>query len=150
MKLALWQRTYPRRARWGLACAVAAMVSCAADTQPQAPEVDAAVGAYRATSLTVSVAGQAHDVLATGGLLDLALLANGTTSGRLLAPDVDNSGQTLDASLAGKWTRTGDTVRFSQAADTFVRDAAWAIGNQVLSTTKVVGTTVIVAVLTKQ
>ena len=54
----------------------------------------------------------------------------------------------FDADMAGTWTRNGNTVDFTQAADTFVRDMTFTIeqitdgtwflvGDQVFGTTRV-------------
>jgi hypothetical protein len=98
----------------------------------------------------VSDGGQVTDVLAQGGSLTITLLANGTTSGRLFAPGGGDNGQDLDANLAGSWTRTGNTIHFDQAADTFVRDASWMFDGTTLRTTFTQGGTVVTAVLNKQ
>jgi hypothetical protein len=43
-------------------------------------------------------------------------------------PNGAEDGGDLDADLAGTWALVGNTVTFSQTADTFIRDAAFAAG----------------------
>lgn len=79
------------------------------------------VGSYTAIIfVTTGSSGQTNQ-LTNGGSLNITLASNGTTSGHL---HVAASGNTaaLDADMAGTWTRTGDKVDFTQAADTFMND----------------------------
>jgi hypothetical protein len=81
-------------------------------------------GDYTATTLSISENGATLDVLARGATLDITLNENGTTTGRLLAPD---PAEPVDASLAGTWTLRGDTVRFIHGADTFLTDIPFLV-----------------------
>lgn len=76
-------------------------------------------GEYRATILTATENGATTDYLKEGVSLNITLNEDGTTTGRLSVPD---DVEPIDASMAGRWTVRGDTVRFEQSADTFVRD----------------------------
>lgn len=137
--------------RLGWPLLVGLLASCSTSPKPAEPGTpNPILGTYHASTLTVVVPGQTIDVLATGGSLSITLAANGTTGGRLLAPGGGTNGQALDASMDGTWNQTGNTVRFSQSADTFVRDATWTVDAQTLRTTLVSGTTTVTAVLTKQ
>lgn len=131
----------------------ASLASCSA-TEPVAPPPppppNPILGTYQATVLTVVMPGQTLDVLASGGSLTITLASNGTTSGRLFVPGGGENGEDFDASMAGTWNQTGDTVRFVQDADTYVRDATWTVVAPTLRTTFVSGTTTITTVLTKQ
>lgn len=143
-----------QRCRWlWLPLLGAALASCSAskpvDPPPPSPPPNPILGTYQATVLTVVIPGQTIDVLASGGSLTITLATNGTTSGRFFAPGAAENGQDLDASMAGTWSQTGTTVRFVQNADTFVRDATWAVVAPTLRTTFVSGTTTVTAVLTK-
>jgi hypothetical protein len=80
-------------------------------------------GEYRATSLTATENGTTTDVLRQGVSLDIKLNDDGTTTGRFFVPNE------VDASMAGRWTLRGDTVRFEQSADTFVRDVPFLARN---------------------
>lgn len=133
--------------RTSLGCLALMLLSCSSGTEPQDPD---AAGSYNATTLTVVDGGQTIDVLAVGGSLTMTLHASGTTSGRLFAPCGGDNGQDLDENLAGTWTQTGSTVRFSQAADTFIRDATWTVDSQTLRTTYTSGGTTVTAMLTRQ
>jgi hypothetical protein len=83
-------------------------------------------GNYTAITLMTTENSVATNVLAGGGTFTLNLDANGTTSGHLhiLASETNPA---LDADMAGTWTRNGDHVEFTQAADTFVRDMTFTI-----------------------
>ena len=83
-------------------------------------------GNYTAIILVSTENSVPTNVLAGGGSFTLNLAGNGTTSGRLY---IVASGATpgVDADMAGTWTRNGDTVEFTQAADTFVRDMTFTI-----------------------
>ena len=75
---------------------------------------------------SVTIAGIAVDLLDAGGFIELSLEANGTTTGTLFAPGVDEDGGDLNATLDGTWTLREDDddwiVELSQGADTFLRD----------------------------
>ena len=62
------------------------------------------------------------DWLARGAFLDLTINADGVVEGQLFIPDGQANGTPLNADMFGSWSLKGSTVRFSQAADTFVRD----------------------------
>lgn len=88
-------------------------------------------GTYNATNFTVGIT----DVLAAGGSLEMTL-RDGSVSGTFVIPDVLNEPGEPDAvDLSGSYVVTGRTVRFTQDADTFVRDAVWTFADDALSTT---------------
>ena len=75
------------------------------------------------------------------------LASNGTTSGHLHIA-ASGAQPVLDADMAGTWTQNGDTIDFTQTADTFVRDmsftiqristSVWAlVGDQVFAGTRI-------------
>ncbi|MFL5478176.1 MAG: hypothetical protein ACJ79X_04075, partial [Gemmatimonadaceae bacterium] len=83
-------------------------------------------GSYTATEfVTTGGSGQRNELLA-GSTVTMVLNANGTTSGHLHVA-ASGSSPALDADMAGTWTRTGNVVDFTQAADTFVRDMAFTL-----------------------
>ena len=89
-------------------------------------EPAALAGSYRATELRATFTGQAPvDVLAAGGTLSITIGGDNATSGTLSIPASLNGGTPFTASMAGTATTSGDDVRFSQTADTFVRDLTW-------------------------
>lgn len=90
-------------------------------------------GAYVATFFTYSQQGLAPtDILAAGGTLSMTLAADGTTTGQLFVPAALNGGTDLTENMAGTFSLNADTVRFSQTADTFVRDVAFIVSGRTL------------------
>lgn len=85
------------------------------------------MGSYTATRILVIAAGDTTDVLAEGGSLTLTLEGSAQVRGRLVAPGQGPAGADLDEDMAGAWTFviTSRTVRISQQAATFVRDATF-------------------------
>ena len=59
--------------------------------------------------------------------------ADNATSGSLTVPGSVSGGTALTASMAGTAFRTGNTVRFQQSADTFVRDLVWTVSDNALT-----------------
>jgi hypothetical protein len=101
----------------------AAMTACGSDST--APDASIA-GSYTATEfVTTGGSGQRNELLA-GSTVTMVLNANGTTSGHLHVA-ASGSSPALDADMAGTWTRSGNVVDFTQAADTFVRDMAFTL-----------------------
>ena len=127
---------------FAVTCAV--LVGCGSDsTAPSQPPV----GSYSAIEfVTTGNSGQTNQ-LVIGGSLNMNLAANGTTSGHLhLAASGGNPA--FDADMAWTWTMTGNVVKFTQSADTFVRNMDFTlqpiatdtwdlIGDQVFSGTRV-------------
>ena len=141
----------PRKAgalRWSVIplVSIPLLVTCSPSTEP----TQAVVGAYTATTLNVDDGARSVDVLAQGGSLTLSLAGDHSTTGRLFAPGGGDNGQDLEESLVGSWSQIGNTIRFSQNADTFVRDAAWITDGATLRTTYVQGGTIVNAILTKE
>jgi hypothetical protein len=99
--------------------AFVAVTACGSDST--APSGESAVGNYTAISFTTTGTSGQRDELAAGSTVTLNLAANGSTSGHLhIAPT--NTNPAIDADLAGTWQQTGNTVTFTQAQDTFIRD----------------------------
>jgi hypothetical protein len=102
---------------------VAAMIACGSDsTGPPSP----LVGSYNAVEFTTTgSSGQTNQILA-GSTLSINLSANGSTTGHL---HIAASGGTaaFEADMAGTWAQTGSSVKFSQAADTFVKNMTFAV-----------------------
>ena len=113
--------------------AVATLVACSDAFKPTTENV---IGDYQPLTFTIDSAGTSRDLLAAGASLDLLLLPFGEAVGQLNVP-----GDTAMAfvSLNGSWTLTGNTVRFTQTADTFVRDMDWVAGKDRLSGDKTFG-----------
>jgi zinc transporter ZupT len=111
--------------------------------------IGAVVGTYTATAFTVKPVGQSViDVLAAGGTVQIVLHENLTTTGSIHVPASLNGG--LDASLAGTYALSGNTITFSEAADTFIRDVDWAVnGNTITGAFTDEAGTVVSVTLTK-
>lgn len=105
---------------------------------------------FGAITFTTTEAGQTVDWLARGASLTIRLAPNGSTEGRLFIPEADEDGSDLDADMAGTWTLVGDTVRFSQSADTFVRDMPFVARDGRLEGDRVFGGTRVRVTLVKR
>lgn len=123
---------------------VAAMVGCNGITSlaKRGP-----VGAYTAIILVTTQDSVATNELANGGSFTINLADDGTTSGHLHRA-ASASNLAFDADMAGTWAQYGDTVEFTQGAETFVRGMAfriepltdhiwWLVGDDVFGTTRV-------------
>ena len=126
--------------------AVAALLAC---SDAFKPNIENVAGAYNLQSLITTDVTDTTDWVAAGTTLSLALNRNGTTTGHIFAPGAGAGGSDFEADLAGTWTLTGDTVRFTQTADTFLRDMAFTAGENRLSGDQTFGGTRIRALLTK-
>lgn len=128
-------RTRPQTRFLVLLLALATM-ACGSDKDTMGPDpltMQMVAGTYLAgdnfgaITFTTTEDGETTDWLSEGATLEIELAANGTTTGHLFVPGADEDGRDLDADLAGSWTLKGDTVRFSQQADTFVRDMPFLV-----------------------
>ena len=126
----------------------AASSGCGSDT-PSQPS--ALAGTYTATVFRVTPTGQATiDVLAQGGSLSITIASDNTASGTLSLP-ASIAGAPFSASMTGTVVQTGNTVRFEQTADTFVRDLTFTIvGNTLQATNQVAGVGSFTITLTRQ
>jgi hypothetical protein len=113
--------------------ALVAIVGCGGD-DPTAP--GALAGTYVATTFQVAPDGQApSNVLLLGGSLALTLDRGNSVTGALHIPASATGQEALMASMSGTVVVSGNTVKFAQAADTFVRDLTWSVGTNTLSAT---------------
>jgi hypothetical protein len=107
-------------------------MACSDKKEPLAPidpVVDASFRAedqYGVLKATTSH-GETTDWLAEGAKFTIDLAGDGSTTGHLFIPGIEEDGSDLDADLAGTWTLKGDTVRFTHEADTFVRDMPFLV-----------------------
>lgn len=122
---------------------IATLVACGGDST--APNSMLA-GTYVATQfVTTGTGGQTNQILA-GSTVSISLASNGSVTGHLHLV-ATNSNPALDADLAGTWTQTGNTVTFTQAADTFINSMSFdvvasgnlwqLVGDQVFSGTRI-------------
>lgn len=103
-----------------------------------------AAGALGAFTLTTTGSdGETVDWLDRGATFTLYLTEDGMTTGRISVPGGGENGVDFDADLAGSWSVSGDVVRFSHEADTFLRDMDFVyeegrlIGQETFDGTKV-------------
>lgn len=113
------------------------------------PTVDSVAGTYHATAFTFNGGSGTIDLLAAGASVTITLASDGTTAGRMFVPGVAAGGGDLNADLAGTWTLSGATVRFDQAADTFMRDVPFTVAPSRLQAQGTFDAEVVVLVLTK-
>ena len=112
--------------RFATAVLILAAGTSACETNVNGPsriEESEVVGEYVATTLTTVIRGSATDQLALGAELEMELLADGTTRGRLLAPEGGPAGSDLDERLRGTWSFdvTSQSVAVDHPTDTFLR-----------------------------
>ena len=102
----------------------AGLLGCGSDKMTSPPL--SLAGNYVATEwVTTGSSGQTNQLLGGSGL-GLALQEDGTVTGDLhLAASGGNPA--VDYDMAGTWTKSGNTLTFTQAADTFVRDMTFNI-----------------------
>lgn len=129
------------------ACLLVAASACRSPAEP-----DPVIGTWLATTFHMAPSGQAPvNVLAGGGALGLNVANNFVTTGTLIIPPALNGGTTITASLAGTAVRTESAVRFTQPADTFMRDLTFAlVENRLEARNQVVAGTTYDIVLTRQ
>jgi hypothetical protein len=112
---------------------------------------DPLVGTYLATTFRITPIGQgAANVLAQGGSLGINVANNYVTAGTLIMPPTLNGGITFTASMAGTAVRTESTVRFMQAADSFVRDLTFTLAGDSLAASQTLAGTAYDLVLRRQ
>jgi hypothetical protein len=83
------------------------------------PSVAEVAGNYGVKTLMTTRDGVTTDQIAAGVTLTLTLTSRGATSGQLLVP-VEAGGTGVPLDLSGIWELSGTTVRFVQAAESFV------------------------------
>src|SRR5439155_9705524 len=91
-----------------------------------------------------------HQPAGSGSLIDLTLVGDGGTTGRLFVPAPKPGTADFDAGLAGTWTLVADTVTLTHAADTFLRDMPLRVAGTRLEGDKTFSVVQIVVVLQKQ
>ena len=114
--------------------------------------LDPVVGTWLATTFQVSPFGQGPtNVLTSGGTLGFNVATNFVTTGTLIIPAALAGGTTFTASMAGTAVRTGNTVRFTQSADTFMRDLTFTLNeNRLEALNQTVSGTRYDVILTRQ
>jgi hypothetical protein len=123
-------------------------LSCGGD-EAFTPTVENIAGSYQASSLTGTQSGITVNLLSLGATVAIVLNEDGTTTGRVFAPGLDEGGEDLDVDLAGTWTLQGETVTFNQAGDTFIRDIPFTVGRNRLQGEGTFNTVTVRLTLTK-
>ncbi len=101
---------------------------CSDSLSPEEQAIQEAVGDYVADNsggifrIENTAGNIVQDLLAAGSRLRLKLNADGTTEGQMFIPGSSENGDDFDANMAGRWSIAGTTIRFTQLADTFVKD----------------------------
>jgi len=124
-------------------------LACGGD-DPFSPTVENVSGSYQASSLTGTESGITLNLLSLGATVAIVLNPDGTTTGRIFAPGLDEGGQDLDVDLAGTWTLQGETVTFNQPGDTFIRDVPFTVGRNRLQGEGTFNTVTVRLTLTKE
>lgn len=122
--------------------------ACGGDSGTQASII---AGNYTATVFRVTPSGQSViDVLAQGGTLSISIAADNSTTGSISLP-ASVAGTPFSASLSGTAVQSGNTVKFQQSADTFVRDLTFTvIGTTLQATNQVAGSATFTITLSRQ
>jgi hypothetical protein len=137
----------PLGARLGTLGVALGLLACGSDSFT--PTEATVAGSYAATTFTVATETGPVDLLALGMTVTLILTPDGKTTGRLFMPGGADNGVDLEEDLSGTWTLSGRSVRFSQSANTFIRDAVFTVGPNTLTTEGTFGDTTLRLVLTK-
>lgn len=104
------------------------VAACSDDDDPTDPSL-VLEGTYVATQFLVTPIGlPTVDVLASGGSVTITIAGDGTTSGTATVPaSITGTGQAATLDMAGTAVRSGNTVTFQQAEDSFVEDVEWTL-----------------------
>jgi hypothetical protein len=120
--------------RFSLLLASWLLLLAACGENPNDPMQEVA-GSYTATTLSVTQGSTTFSLLEAGALIEITLTPQGQTAGRFVTPaEFSESGKIEEDNLAGTWMLTGARVRFSHAADTYLRDTEFRVeGNTLVS-----------------
>ena len=127
--------------------AIAAVVGCSDSFKPTTENI---LGMYQVESFTTDNAGTSRDLFAAGATLELIILPFGDVVGALNVPPIPPDTTMFYASMNGSWALTGNKVRFTQDADSFVRDLDWIADKDRLSGDKTFGAVRVRVVLKRQ
>jgi hypothetical protein len=101
-----------------------AIVAACSSNAVAPPDVN---GDYVATTFSVVQNGVPINELQAGAHVTISLASDGTTTGILFLPHGNADSSDLILDLSGTWTIQDRTVRFSNAADSFVRDMSFMV-----------------------
>lgn len=116
-----------------LAAVVIVVVACSDAFKPTVENVS---GDYRLQSFTTDSAGIHKDWVAAGATLELLLSPLGEVIGHLNM-QIDTT--IFFADMLGTWELSGNTIHFTQNADSFVRDMDWIVAKDGLSADETFG-----------
>ncbi len=124
---------FPNLFRPTLVLAFVLFLGCG-DDGPTDPTVNSVAGSYVATTFSVHQGtGPAVNLLSRGASIDVTLTAAGNVSGQMIIPDTPEFGPGFTTDISGTFTVTGSILRFTQIADTFIRDFLWTIDGDTLT-----------------
>jgi hypothetical protein len=116
----------PSWSRRSAALATALFLASCGDDAGFSPTVENVSGSYSASSFTVTSSSGLVDLLASGASVQVTMTSNGATTGRLLLPGADTSGD-HDEDLTGTWMLAGDKVTFSPRGPSVLRFAQFTV-----------------------
>lgn len=124
----------PTMARAALFLPSVLLLAGCGDDDPTAPTANSVAGSYMATTFAVHQGtGPAVDLISRGASIEVTLTAAGSVSGQMVIPETPEFGPGFTTDIGGTFAITGSTLRFTQTADTFMRDFIWMIEGQSLT-----------------
>ena len=125
---------------------VALLVAAAACSDAFTPTIENVSGDYQMESFTTDSAGVHKDWVAAGASMEILLTPLGDVIGQLWVVPSDTA---TFFSMLGTWELSGNTIHFTQGADTFVRDMDWIASEHHLSGDQTFGSVRVRIVLKK-
>jgi hypothetical protein len=104
------------------ALAIALLLASCGEDDGFSPTVENVAGSYSASAFTVTDSSGIVDLLASGASVQITLVTDGATTGRLLLPGGDTGGD-HDEDLSGTWALSGDNVTISPRGPSVLRFA---------------------------
>jgi hypothetical protein len=132
---------------------LASLIMVVACDQPVALTLESVSGNYTATSLTLleveDEVQETTNLLDAGITISMTLSPGGVTTGLMFVPATVTGTADENHDLAGTYSLSGNTVRFSNMSPTFIRDVAFTVQGSTLRGTRIAGTTTLSATLTR-
>ena len=117
-----------------LALAGCLLAAACGDDDPASPTREEVAGTYEATTLTITQAGVAVDLLDEGAFVDLELTATGEAFGHIFVPEGGEGGGDFDESLDGVYRISGQQVLLDVSGDVFLNDVGLRVsGDQLIA-----------------
>src|SRR5918994_4472187 len=109
--------------RGAVLCLALALAACGDDDDDGFnPTMDDVAGSYTASAFTLTSGNGEFDLLAFGANVTAVLNTDGTTTGRLQVPGGVAGAPAIDEDLAGSWSLSGTTVRFTPSESSLLTD----------------------------